>query len=327
MAKIILEKDLGELIFELARKNKVVAPVEVHPHSPTSRLSFEVIDDESTLALNYGTTILPPKEFLLPPKEALFEYTEGKATLKKDEKMILFGLSLEDLEGTSLLSKVFAAPYIDLPLKRRFENTVFVAIDRFSPPKNVFYDLYLMKVAPERYAGFAGTKAGQEILRNELFKTQNIKIPRVSRKKDELLTDPLLPEAIEKSKKHPVWKELAEICFGCGICSYTCPLCYCFEMEDTLPIAGKEGLSGERCRSWDSCMLPHFAETTAGNFRPELEDRIYNWYFHKFVRVPREYGFQGCVDCNRCVIYCPAKINYRKVLERVLSDYKKKVKK
>jgi Fe-S oxidoreductase len=40
--------------------------------------------------------------------------------------------------------------------------------------------------------------------------------------------------------------------------------------------------------------------------------------------MPREYGFSGCVDCNRCVIYCPAKINYRKVIERVRRDYEKK---
>jgi Fe-S oxidoreductase len=68
-------------------------------------------------------------------------------------------------------------------------------------------------------------------------------------------------------------------------------------------------------------MLKEFANTTHHNFRPELKDRIYNWYFHKFVRMPKEDGFMGCVDCNRCVIFCPAKINYRVTLARLIKDW------
>ena len=84
-----------------------------------------------------------------------------------------------------------------------------------------------------------------------------------------------------------------------------------------------KNVPGGRERRWDSCMLPDFAVVSFKNFRPEYEDRIYNWYHHKFVRMPREYGFVGCIDCGRCITYCPARINYRKVLEKLIADYPK----
>jgi sulfhydrogenase subunit beta (sulfur reductase) len=324
MAKVISENDLGELVFELAKNTLVYAPVLAHKHSVESRFRFEKIVPGSNIALNYSTTILPPKEFLLPPSDVLFSFKDNEAKSEIPDRSIIFGLTYEDLAGVDYLTKIFSAPYSDVPYKDRVNKTILCAIDRFSPPKDIPFDLYIMKISPGMYAGFAGTKEGQGILKSRLFKNQPVNIPRVQKKKDDLILDPKTYEAINKSPNHPVWGELAEICFGCGICSFACPLCYCFEEEDACEIGSDENPKGTRCRTWDSCMLPHFAETTAGNFRLKLEKRIYNWYFHKFVRMPREYGFPGCVDCNRCVIYCPAKINYRKVLERVRSDYEKK---
>jgi len=68
-------------------------------------------------------------------------------------------------------------------------------------------------------------------------------------------------------------------------------------------------------------MLSTFSEIGGGfNFRPELTQRIYNWYYHKFVRMPKEYGKFGCVGCSRCIAYCPARINYLEVLEDVVLE-------
>lgn len=308
----------------LSKDRRVIAPVKKHEHSTAGQFAFMEFDPSVPLSTNYGTTILPPKEYLLPPIEEIFRYEDKLATEIESEKTIIFGVDLDDLLGIHYLTKIFEKPIADKPYLRRRENTLVIAVDRFSPPKNVPFDLYLMKIPGNRFAAYAGSIGGQKILKNRLFKDQSIRVPQVTKKKDNLLLDPETFRAIEKSKNHPVWDELAEICFGCGICSYVCPLCYCFETEDQMDLGTAVSPKGARCRTWDSCMLAHFAETTAGNFRPELRDRIYNWYFHKFVRMPREFGFPGCTGCNRCAIFCPAKINYRKVLERVTADYKKK---
>lgn len=324
MPKIIYESEIKDLLLELAKKERVVAPILKSKNSISEEITFsEIKDSDFSLSIDYSTTILPPKEYLLPPHEVLFEFDGDKTKQTMAIKTILFGLSLEDLEGVFLLSKVFEYPISDEAYKKQWRNTNIIAVDRFSPPKNIPFDLYLMKLNGKRYAGFAGSKEGQKLLKNKLFKSQNIKVPSVKKSPDPIFSDKDLSKAVEKSKNHKVWGELAEICFGCGICSYVCPLCYCFETNDEIDFKESEKLCGRRCRNWDSCMLEHFSETTHHNFRPELSDRIYNWYFHKFVRMPREYGFSGCVDCNRCVIFCPAKINYRKVLEEVLANYKK----
>ncbi len=323
MAKVIFENNLKELALSLSKDAKVFAPVKTHPNSTYSQYSFVEFSKEMELVIDYPTTNLPPKEFLLPPKDILFTYSNGQSQSPVIEKKVIFGLSYEDLYGVEKLTKLFSSPIKDDHFLEIKDSTLIIGADHFSPPKSLNFDLYLQKINSEIYVGHAGTKKGSQILKNSLFKNQEIKIPKVSKKKDLLLSNPDLPKIIMKSKDHPVWNDLAKICLGCGICSYVCPLCYCFEIDDEIDIT-KDDICSTKCRTWDSCMLNSFAETNAGNFRGELSERIYNWYFHKFVRMPKEYGFSGCVDCNRCVIFCPAKINYRNTLMRLVKDWESK---
>jgi sulfhydrogenase subunit beta (sulfur reductase) len=323
MAKIIYETSLRDLVFDLAKKETVYVPALTHPESAFSEYTFTKLKKNITPIFDYPTTNVPPKEFLLPAQDVLFSF-DGQISKGKSEKQIIFGVSIEDLNGLSKLGEIFSKPVTDEHFKGIRSKTIIVGIDRFSPPHDIDFDLYLMKINHEIYAGFAKTKAGQEILKSHYFKNQKIVVPKVKRSADALLATPNLATIIEKSKNHPIWDELAETCFGCGICSYVCPLCYCFETEDIIDFGTESCPSGKRCRNWSSCMLAGFAKTNAKDFQPALRDRIYNWHYHKFVRMPKENGFPGCVDCNRCVIYCPAKINYRKTLMRLIADYKEK---
>lgn len=321
MAQVIYYKDLPALAEFLAKKHLVMAPIKKMHHPTYDSVSFKEYQAGDLLALPYGTSILPPKEYVLPPKETLFHFIGEELKTPELNPTVLFGISCEDLEGLNKLDILMEHPVLDEPYQNRRKKIIIVGLDHFTPPKSG-YDLYLMWLDSEKLAGFALTKTGKEILASKLFKNQAIKIPKTNRAKDQLLNHPKLGLAVKNSKNHPVWDRLAKECFGCGICSYVCPLCYCFEVTDETPTLGKN--QGSRCRSWDSCLLKEFAQTSGHNFRPELKDRIYNWYFHKFVRMPKEHGFNGCVGCNRCSIYCPAKINFRLVLKEILDDYLKK---
>lgn len=325
MAHIIYEQEIPVLLETLAKEYIIYIPAEKDLSSFSGQYDFTEFEKGVRLALGYPTTVLPPTKYLFPETETVFSYKEGKVVEPIFEKQIIFGVSYDDLLGIARLDKVFAEPTNDEVYRRRRGKTVIVGADRYSPPNDVPFDLYLQEIEEGVYAGFAGTKIGKKILSMPEFKKQNTKVPSVSHKKDPLLSDPDLARAVEKSKDHPIWKELTKSCLACGICSYVCPLCYCFEAEDEINLC--QNGEGERCRSWDSCMLKNFATTTHHNFREEQKDRIYNWYFHKFVRMPAEYGFSGCVDCNRCIVFCPAKINYQEVLKKVLADYKKRPKK
>jgi sulfhydrogenase subunit beta (sulfur reductase) len=324
MAKVIYRTQLEELAESLLAYGQVIAPIEKQHHSGISRINFLNFEKGHKLALDYPTTVLPPKEFLLPPQDTYLEFENGKGANPKHPKIILFGLSYSDLDGIDRLITIFNRPTVDEPFNNRAKDMIVVAIDRFSPPKKINFDLYLQKVTTQKYMAFAGTKKGQEILKNSLFKYEKLASPRVTKGVDPLFIDSRLPKALEASKGGAIWEELSKKCFACGICSYVCPMCYCFETEDRTSLPAQNPPKGERVRTWSTCFSEDFAKTSGHNFRPERKDRIYNWYHHKFVRMPNEQGFAGCVDCNRCVIFCPAKINYRQVVNEVMEDYLKK---
>jgi len=325
MSLIIYDSQIPDLLVELAQEFKLYVPVEKDLASFSGQYIWKEYEKSDRLALLYPLTVASPKEFLLPSKDVLFEYDKEEIKKTKSSPQIIFGLSLVDLLAVERLGKVFETPVTDLNFKERRDKTVLVAVDKLSPPQDIEFDVYLQEIGDGVFASFAGSKLGKKIISKKYFENHKVKTPKIYTKKDSYLSDPDLSQAVAKSKNHPIWEELTKTCFGCGICSYVCPLCYCFDTSFEIDFCNNQ--QGTKCRNWSSCLLKDFAAVNSCNYREELKNRIYNWYFHKFVRMPSEYGFEGCVDCNRCIVYCPAKINYQKVLRTVLNDYKKRTKK
>jgi len=74
-----------------------------------------------------------------------------------------------------------------------------------------------------------------------------------------------------------------------------------------------------RMRAWDSCMLKDYARVAGGgNPRPELASRLRNRFEKKFNFFPKVSGVTACTGCGRCITACPAKIDIRKVLRRLI---------
>ena len=48
---------------------------------------------------------------------------------------------------------------------------------------------------------------------------------------------------------YPAWKTLSEACLGCGTCTFVCPTCQCYDIQDF-----DTGHGVKRFRCWDSCM-------------------------------------------------------------------------
>ncbi len=108
------------------------------------------------------------------------------------------------------------------------------------------------------------------------------------------------------------WEEVAFACINCGTCTYVCPTCWCFDIQDeTL------GLSGIRMRNWDSCMYPLFTVHGSGhNPRSTKMQRVRQRFMHKLKYYVDKYG-DGiqCVGCGRCIRHCPVNIDIRKVCD------------
>ena len=108
----------------------------------------------------------------------------------------------------------------------------------------------------------------------------------------------------------PRWHDLCMRCISCGTCTYVCPSCYCFSINDEV-VESK----GERYRVWDNCFNPVYTEETSGhNPRAQKSNRFRNRFSHKFWYYPDKYDSLLCSGCGRCISNCPTRIDIREVL-------------
>jgi len=106
------------------------------------------------------------------------------------------------------------------------------------------------------------------------------------------------------------WHDLCMRCISCGTCTYVCPSCYCFSINDEIVES-----SGERYRVWDNCFNPMYTEETSGhNPRAQKSNRFRNRFSHKFWYYPDKYDSLLCSGCGRCIANCPTRIDIREVL-------------
>jgi len=118
----------------------------------------------------------------------------------------------------------------------------------------------------------------------------------------------------------PFWEDIAFACLNCGTCTFLCPTCWCFDIQDE--VSGKEG---DRIRNWDSCMFPLFTLHGSGhNPRDSKFQRVRQRFMHKLKYYVDKYdnGVQ-CSGCGRCVRYCPVNIDIREVC-KLMNNYEKK---
>jgi sulfhydrogenase subunit beta (sulfur reductase) len=117
----------------------------------------------------------------------------------------------------------------------------------------------------------------------------------------------------------PFWDEQSLSCIRCGICTYLCPTCHCFDINDE--IASSSPLRGERVRNWDNCQFPDFTMHSSGhNPRPDRASRLRQRILHKFQYFVERYQNYQCTGCGRCVSKCPVRIDIIEVLDKV-RDY------
>lgn len=327
--RIIDKGAMAAFVTSIMRQYEVVGP-RVKEHLPGGgvQFAFDAITDPSELRLDYTTTILPPKKYLLPQEEVLltFKTAELAATPVFDARpRVLFGVHTCDIHAIGLLDAVFAgSPQDDHYLKRR-AATLIIGMECLAPcSEHSFcksmgtltadkgFDLHLIDLG-EAYAVEVGTAAGAALLREHstarpsedadvalLNQVLSEKWPRFPYRLD--FDGSELPNLMALSYKDPLWEELGQRCLACGSCTLVCPTCYCFDVRDRVSL---DGTAGERVRVWDSCQLDEFARVATGeNFRQERSARQRHRFMRKGKYLLDRYGELGCVGCGRCASAC-----------------------
>jgi len=333
--KKIQKSDLGAWVDRMAQEYELIGPTE-----DDDIISFQPLESSDELTLEYVNSLIPPKSLFFPPAESLFSFHKrGKeiqleATKPVDRDRVVFGIRVCDVQSLSLLDHVFAEDLEDAYYQQRRAGTALIALACPTPPQSSCFcttfgidplspegsDILLTE-ADDVYLVDVRTEKGDRLvaLSKELFsplsekEAEQLQPPPVEMKELDVSE---LRDRIEALWEDEYWQKLSLPCLGCGICTYVCPTCHCFDIVDV-----GSTLDGERYRCWDSCMYDDFALMASGeNPRPTKRERIRNRYFHKFSTFPSRYGTgYACVGCARCLVHCPGGTEISEVIKDILA--------
>ena len=129
---ILSKQDVPAFVRNLLRVYRVGGPVEKN-----GQFAFNFLRDPAELRLDYPTTILPPKKFLLPPKETLFEFDNAREfqikTPRLEPRTVILGVHTCDLHAIRLLDHVFESGHTDPNYINRRRQTLIVSVECLSP--------------------------------------------------------------------------------------------------------------------------------------------------------------------------------------------------
>lgn len=318
-------KPIGNLLKQLAKDYTIYAPSgKKEPIEIVEIAGADEIDWSDQMPENSW------KGLFIPVKETIFDFVGGiKESKKQYPKIAAFGMNVLDLKALALIDQVFGS---DTYYRRRRNNTLVVGYSADWPIdykkfkvfshtyeedilEHLNFDVFLAKLKNGKLKIYSGTEKGQNIL--EASGVTDYKHIEFAGPIQEKGTDKrilALKDAVWRSANDKIWDELGKICLACGKCSIVCPTCFCFDLQDK-----SDPASNCRERCWGNCFYNDFSLVAGGNRELDsAKKKIYFWYVHKFVRIPKEFGLPGCVSCNRCSRTCPVGIDIARNIQKIL---------
>jgi len=334
---VIAKDKAAEWLSRLGEKYAIYAP-------GADDMAFERTSDYASALRPSGNTRRPPKELFFPASQTLLTFRQGDEGAEitevtpesaSCEPRLLVGVRPCDAAALSLLDLVFSREYsgYDDPYYRAARSATPVisllcaeplegcfcgdapAVDLASPAADV-----ALTDLGDRYFAEAKSEAGQELVAaGEGLFGEAADAARAAR--DQAAADlrsrtaeglPLegMRETLRELHESPVWRELSQKCLRCGVCSFLCPTCHCFDIQDEAL-----GSGGYRYRCWDTCQFTDFALMTSGeNPRRDPAERLKQRICHKFEYLPDRTDTVFCVGCGRCVRLCPVGMDVRETM-------------
>jgi len=327
----IEKKNIKTLLGDLLKEFTLIAPIKKKEIT-----SFEVVQDPEEVTFTLRNTDRPPKGSLFPQNEVFFSYKEGQIEEEKIEgRSLLFGVRPCDAKSFVLLDRVFEeGDFEDTYYKERRKRTTIFGLSCNEPQDCCFctsfdtgpfskegMDVFMVDLG-EMLLLESITEEGEKIIcKQRLDEASSEDVKRIDELKERApsriqdgFNHSILNERLSVSFDDPIWAELHLRCMGCGVCTFFCPTCHCFDVVDE----GGESC-GRRIRIWDSCQFALFTLHASGHQpRETTKERFRQRIMHKFNYFTERFKEPACVGCGRCVLNCPVNLDMKEVLKRFL---------
>jgi sulfhydrogenase subunit beta (sulfur reductase) len=343
--KTIAADKLRTWLEHLIGKQPVFAP----QRDADGFLAFKEASGPQDAVLEYGNTAAPAKVLFFPRSEVLFELKElgdapqAEETLPPDQPWVLFGARLCDTKGLVLLDLLFQDREPDPYYTRRRETCTIVALACGDPELECFCESTVQGLSqPEgadivltplegRFLVEAVTEKGEALLQPsaDLFGEASEADAQAKRELiaqaaeaqlRKLSFEGITEQVQERHEDEEFWQAVAQACLGCGICTFLCPTCSCFDVQDEAA-----GAEGKRYRCWDSCQFGQFCVEASGHDPREQQwQRQRNRIAHKLFYSVDRFGRITCVGCGRCIRHCPVNIDITRIISQLQSERESK---
>ena len=344
MDKILAKKDFPQWLKKL-KSYRIYAP-----RKQDDIWNYEVVNESDDYHLPDVITAAPAKKIVFPQRECFFKFSETDESsfqitelLPEETPVVVFGLRPCEGKALILTDKVFGGKLEDPYYMKRRKATTFVGLACSNPPSpNCFclsvdgsphskegLDLLLTDLG-EAYYVESLTDKGEQLIREGKMLFADAK-PKDIKKVNEIHAEAekKIPRQLSRIESVRLklrdmfdshfWDEESMSCISCGICTYLCPTCHCFDINDE--VEASPPLQGKRVRTWDTCQFPDFTMHSSGhNPRPDKAARLRQRINHKFQYFVEAWQHNQCTGCGRCISLCPVGIDIIKVVEKV-RDY------
>ena len=286
-------------------------------------------------------TVRSAKDLFFPQVENLVNFKLSGKKIEVIENrdpsdpFVVFGVRACDCRSFDILDRVFLEEPADTYYQTRRENGTVITLACNRPGETCFCGAFGIDAADpqgdvtcwiaENFLYWRSNTAKGDALTNHLPMLEDCDDSAVisQQEKTRTILDKLPLKDLDLTGfdgehlmdwfNSPAWAELSESCLGCGTCTFVCPTCQCYDVQDF--DTGKEI---KRFRCWDSCMYSDFTMMAHGTNRPTQKERFRQRFMHKLVYFPsKNEGIYGCVGCGRCLQKCPIHMNIVKVAKKL----------
>lgn len=315
-----------DALFSLKNQYEIIGPQKL----PDGDVTFDRVSKANEITFEYVNDHDPLKRYLTPTREELFRFSKGNNGTEIEparpiKPFILFGVRSCDVQGFAHQDAFFGGRYVDNYYWTRRNNMVVISLACNEPNDACFciccnggpwldsgFDLQLTDFG-DRFLVDIGSQKGIDIL-NQTNHTRATKADEEQRQElmqscdEKMVPTAYLAKAIiqitNNRVKDELWEKLGAQCFSCGGCTHVCPLCTCYDVQDTMT----DEKTGVRFRCWDSCQYSGFTHEASGhNPRGKTKERVKRRFYHKlsYAYIKTD-GHPGCVGCGRCITVCEA---------------------